>query len=91
MNFISLLQNRSQGKCVAVKLKKRKRERAGSILAVKYGDCKPGVILSFILMHSHLRFLFYNSCTFSCIHQNNVDESRSMFNKHLDENIRGNM
>lgn len=26
-------------------------------------------------MHNHLRFLFYNSGTFACINQNNVDES----------------
>ena len=56
MNFISLLQTQSQGKCVAVKLEKKKK-KAGSILAMKYSDCKPGAILSFILMHNHLRFL----------------------------------
>lgn len=64
---------------------------AGSILVMKYSACKPGAILSFILMHNHLRFLFYNSGTFACINQNNVDESGSLFNKHLDENIRGKM
>lgn len=58
---------------------------------MKYTDCKPGVILSFILMHNHLRFLFCNFYTYSCINQNNVDESRSLFDKHLDENIRGDM
>lgn len=89
MNFISLLQNRNQGKCVAVKLKK-KREKE-SILVVKYSGCKPRVVFSFILMYNHLRFLFCNSWTYSCINQNNVDESRNLFNKHLDENIRENM
>lgn len=90
MNFISLLQNQSQEKCVAVKFGGKKK-MAGSILVMKCSACKPGAILSFILMHNHLRFLFYNSGTFARINQNNVDESGSLFNKHLDENIRGKM
>lgn len=56
---------------------------------MKYSDCKPSVISSSIFRHNHLRFLFHNSWTFSCINQNNVDERESLFNKHSDEEIGG--